>query len=93
MKFNSIIAYATLAASFGYSLPAPNVATSDLQARNVRTSGDITTSDGFPAKRNVATSNVATSKRNVATSDVEGRNVVSSGHLLNIFFGYVKAGF
>jgi hypothetical protein len=67
MKFNSIIAYATLAASFGYSLPTPNVATSDLQARNV------------------ATSNVATSKRNVATSDVEGRNVVSSGHLL-IFF-------
>jgi hypothetical protein len=28
--------------------------------------------------RNVATSNVATSKRNVATSDVEGRNVGTS---------------
>jgi hypothetical protein len=82
MKFNSVIAYAILAASFGYALPTPNVATSDLQERNVATSeldvgtlGDITTSDGLLAKRNVATSNVATSdKRNVAT---DKRNVAT----------------
>jgi hypothetical protein len=81
MKFNSVIAYAILTASFGYALPTPNVATSDLQERNVAiskrnvgTSGDITTSDGLLAKRNVATSNVATDKRNVAT---DKRNVAT----------------
>lgn len=83
MKFNSVVAYAALAAGLGSALPT--------EKRNVATSGDITTSDGFPAKRNMITPtilaltrrNVATSddaeKRNVATSDdVEKRNVVSS---------------
>lgn len=72
MKFNSVVAYATLAASLGYSLPT--------EKRNVATSGDISTSDGLPAKRYVASHNVLPLiKRNVATSEAEKRNVVSLG--------------
>jgi len=77
MKFNSVVAYATLAASFGHSLPTK---------RNVATSGDISTSDGLPAKRFIASPNVLPLiKRNAATSEAEKRNVVSLEHL-TLFF-------